>query len=73
MTSGSCSARSSPAGWPTPPGYSPAFVLCAVVCVLPVFAVLASPETLQRDHAATGVKDPATDATDNLVGTGCVP
>jgi MFS family permease len=44
-------------------GYSPAFVLCAVVCVLPVFVVLASPETLQRDHAATGVKDPATDAT----------
>jgi hypothetical protein len=30
-------------------GYSPAFVLCAVVCGLPVFAVLAAPETLTRD------------------------
>jgi MFS transporter, DHA1 family, multidrug resistance protein len=29
-------------------GYSPAFVLCAVVCALPVFAVLAAPETLTR-------------------------
>jgi MFS transporter, DHA1 family, multidrug resistance protein len=29
-------------------GYGPTFTLCAVVCVLPVFAVLAAPETLQR-------------------------
>jgi MFS family permease len=28
-------------------GYSPAFALCAAVCVLPVFAALAAPETLQ--------------------------
>jgi MFS transporter, DHA1 family, multidrug resistance protein len=35
-------------------GYSPAFVLCAVVCVLPVFAVLAAPETLQRTEPDRG-------------------
>jgi MFS family permease len=29
-------------------GYSPAFVVCAVVCAVPVFAVLAAPETLKR-------------------------
>jgi MFS family permease len=28
-------------------GYSPAFVVCAVVCAVPVFAVLAAPETLK--------------------------
>jgi MFS family permease len=50
-------------------GYSPAFVLCAVVCALPVFAVLAAPETLQREHpvsAATfeeDAQDTAADAT----------
>ena len=36
-------------------GYSPAFVLCAVVCVLPVFAVLAAPETLLRDESVSAV------------------
>jgi MFS family permease len=30
-------------------GYPPAFVVCAVVCALPVFAVLAAPETLKRE------------------------
>ena len=46
-------------------GYSPAFVVCAVVCVLPVFAVLAAPETLLPEHAATAVSvdDAARDAT----------
>ena len=50
-------------------GYSPAFILCAVVCALPVFAVLAAPETLLRDHAVPteavedAVRDAATDAT----------
>jgi ACDE family multidrug resistance protein len=29
-------------------GYSPAFVVCAAVCAVPVFAVLAAPETLHR-------------------------
>ena len=32
-------------------GYSPAFALCAVVCVLPVLVVLAAPETLVPGHA----------------------
>ena len=32
-------------------GYSPAFALCAVICVLPVFVVLAAPETLVPGHA----------------------
>ena len=46
-------------------GYSPAFVVCAVVCVLPVFAVLAAPETLLPERAATAVSvdDAARDAT----------
>jgi MFS transporter, DHA1 family, multidrug resistance protein len=50
-------------------GYSPAFVLCAVVCALPVFAVLAAPETLQRHRPVSAVaaeeaaRDVATDAT----------
>jgi DHA1 family multidrug resistance protein-like MFS transporter len=48
-------------------GYSPAFAVCAAVCVLPVFAVLAAPETLQHDHppsvVAEAVRDAATDAT----------
>ena len=45
-------------------GYSPAFVVCAVVCVLPVFAVLAAPETLVRDEsvAAVTAEDAARDA-----------
>jgi MFS transporter, DHA1 family, multidrug resistance protein len=46
-------------------GYSPAFVLCAVVCALPVFAVLAAPETLQRDQPVSAVaaaEDAARDA-----------
>jgi DHA1 family multidrug resistance protein-like MFS transporter len=50
-------------------GYSPAFVLCAVVCAVPVFAVLAAPETLQREHAVPEAtleeeaRDTAADAT----------
>jgi DHA1 family multidrug resistance protein-like MFS transporter len=47
-------------------GFSPAFAVCAAVCALPVFAVLAAPETLQRDHGtstADAVRDAATDAT----------
>src|SRR3954454_24363146 len=50
-------------------GYSPAFVVCAVVCALPVFLVLAAPETLLRDHevsaevAEQAARDTATDAT----------
>ncbi|HEY3528570.1 MAG TPA: MFS transporter [Nocardioides sp.] len=36
-------------------GYSPAFVLCAVVCALPVLLVLAAPETLQREHPVSAV------------------
>jgi MFS family permease len=50
-------------------GYSPAFALCAVVCVLPVFAVLAAPETLRREEPegaaapAPAARDVATDAT----------
>jgi DHA1 family multidrug resistance protein-like MFS transporter len=46
-------------------GYSPAFVVCAVVCVLPVFAVLAAPETLLPERATTAlsVDDAARDAT----------
>jgi DHA1 family multidrug resistance protein-like MFS transporter len=46
-------------------GYSPAFVLCAVVCALPVFAVLTASETLQRDNSASAVaavEDAARDA-----------
>jgi MFS family permease len=50
-------------------GYSPAFVLCAVVCASPVFAVLAAPETLQRHQPLSAVaaeeaaRDAANDAT----------
>jgi DHA1 family multidrug resistance protein-like MFS transporter len=46
-------------------GYSPAFVLCAVVCALPVLAVLAAPETLQRADPVSAVaaaEDAARDA-----------
>jgi MFS family permease len=47
-------------------GFSPAFAVCAAVCALPVFAVLAAPETLQRDRGtstADAVRDAATDVT----------
>jgi MFS family permease len=50
-------------------GYPPAFAVCAAVCVLPVFAVLAAPETLVRDRPASAAtvdgsaRDPASDAT----------
>jgi MFS transporter, DHA1 family, multidrug resistance protein len=50
-------------------GYGPTFALCAAVCLLPVFAVLVAPETLQRDHPAataavqSATRDAATDAT----------
>ena len=45
-------------------GYSPAFVVCAAVCVVPVFAVLAAPETLVHDESAPAVaaEDAARDA-----------
>jgi MFS family permease len=45
-------------------GYSPAFALCAAVCVLPVFTVLAAPETLQHDRpvSTVAVEDAARDA-----------
>jgi MFS family permease len=45
-------------------GYGPTFVLCAAVCVLPVFAVLSAPETLQhrRDVTTGVVEDAARDA-----------
>jgi MFS transporter, DHA1 family, multidrug resistance protein len=45
-------------------GYSPAFVVCAVVCALPVFAVLAAPETLQREDplSAVAAEEAARDA-----------
>jgi MFS family permease len=51
-------------------GYSPAFAISAVVCVLPVFAVLAAPETLRHEDRPLpapvvegAVRDAATDAT----------
>jgi MFS transporter, DHA1 family, multidrug resistance protein len=50
-------------------GYSPAFVLCAVVCALPVVAVVLAPETLQREHRVSAevfgqeAQDAAGDAT----------
>jgi MFS family permease len=46
-------------------GYSPAFILCAVVCALPVLVVLAAPETLQPDRSvsALAAEDAARDAT----------
>jgi MFS family permease len=45
-------------------GYSPAFVVCAAVCVAPVFVVLAAPETLQRDRrvSAAAIEESARDA-----------
>jgi MFS family permease len=50
-------------------GYSPAFAVCAAVCVLPIFAVLAAPETLRRSDPLSAVmgeeaaRDAASDAT----------
>jgi MFS family permease len=50
-------------------GYSPAFVLCAVVCAAPIFIVLAAPETLQREQDVSAeeleesAQDRAADAT----------
>jgi MFS family permease len=50
-------------------GYSPAFVLCAVVCALPVLAVVLAPETLQPEHAVSAAalgedaRDAAADST----------
>ncbi len=50
-------------------GYPPAFVLCAVVCALPVLAVVAAPETLQKEHPVSAdvftqeAQDAAGDAT----------
>ncbi len=50
-------------------GYSPAFVMCAVVCALPIFIVLAAPETLQREQDVSAeeleesAQDRAADAT----------
>ena len=42
-------------------GYSPAFVVCAVVCALPIMLVVAAPETLQREHpiSAAGFEEEA--------------
>jgi MFS family permease len=46
------------AGWVADgAGYGGAFALSAVVCVLPVFAVLRAPETLHR--SALGEREPA--------------
>jgi MFS transporter, DHA1 family, multidrug resistance protein len=44
-------------------GYSPAFVLCAVVCAVPLLVVLTAPETLQRqqDVSAEELQDSAQD------------
>jgi MFS transporter, DHA1 family, multidrug resistance protein len=50
-------------------GYSLSFGVCALVCALPVLAVLAAPETLQREHVVSEVaveeaaRDAATEAT----------
>jgi len=50
-------------------GYSPAFVLCAIVCAVPVLAVVLAPETLQREHRVSAevfaeeAQDAAGDAT----------
>ena len=50
-------------------GYPPAFAVCAAVCALPVFAVLAAPETLRRHDPVSAVmgeeaaRDAASDAT----------
>ena len=50
-------------------GYGSTFAVCAAVCVLPVFAVLAAPETLQPQQglsaavAEEAARDAATDAT----------
>jgi hypothetical protein len=45
-------------------GYGSTFALCAAVCVLPVFAVLAAPETLQprQPVPAAAAEDAASDA-----------
>ena len=50
-------------------GYSPAFVLCGLVCALPILLVVTAPETLQREHDVTAAElgesaqDRAADAT----------
>lgn len=50
-------------------GYSPAFVLCAIVCAVPVVAVVLAPETLQREQQVSAevfaeeAQDAAGDAT----------
>jgi DHA1 family multidrug resistance protein-like MFS transporter len=50
-------------------GYSPAFVLCAIVCAVPVVAVALAPETLEREHRVSAevfaeeAQDAAGDAT----------
>jgi MFS family permease len=50
-------------------GYSPAFVLCAMVCAVPVVAVALAPETLQREQSVSAevfageAQDAAGDAT----------
>jgi MFS family permease len=50
-------------------GYSPAFVLCAVVCALPILLVVTAPETLQRQREVSAAafaeeaQDAAGDAT----------
>jgi MFS family permease len=41
-------------------GYSPAFAISAAVCVLPVFAVLAAPETLRLPDRIPSPADPST-------------
>ena len=45
-------------------GYGSTFAVCAVVCAVPVFAVLAAPETLQHqvDVSTPAVEDAARDA-----------
>jgi MFS family permease len=50
-------------------GYSPAFVLCAIVCAVPVLVIIAAPETLQREGRRSEAvfegeaRDTAADAT----------
>jgi DHA1 family multidrug resistance protein-like MFS transporter len=46
-------------------GYSPAFLVCAAVCALPVLVVLAAPETLVHDRriSTVAVENAARDAT----------
>jgi dipeptide/tripeptide permease len=45
-------------------GYGSTFAVCAAVCAIPVFAVLAAPETLQHqvDVSTPAVEDAARDA-----------